>query len=197
MDKTPRKMSKPNIGKGDYGFTDFIGTAIAHKSSWQAEACGTIDELNSFIGECVARNSNAQIVSDLTDISKNLFTLGADVASSMMTEKKLPGITTAHVHHLEELIIKYEENLPVIHSFILPLGPISVTALHQARTVCRRTERLMVRYLVEQKTEQKEDATNPLTLAYLNRLSDVLFAMARFVLKENNQPEIYWTRNDA
>lgn len=188
-----KKIFKPGIGKGDYGFTDFIGTAVSYKSSWQAEACGTIDELNTFIGEAYARNTNERLRADLLRISKDLFILGTDVATTIMSEKGLPRITTKHVHHLEELIVNYELLLSPIRHFVIPVGPPTVTILNQARSVCRRAERQMVHFLKDKKKGHK---TNPLTLAYLNRLGDLLFSMARFVMKETKTPEIYWSREN-
>jgi cob(I)alamin adenosyltransferase len=189
------KPFKPKIGKGDYGFTDFIGTAVGYKSSWQAEACGTVDELNTLIGEAHTRIANAEIKGVLLKISKDLFVLGADIATSIITEKNIPRITTKHVHRIEELIVEYELVLSPIRHFIIPMGPPSVTILNQARSVCRRAERQMVRFLKDDR--RKADKINPLTLAYLNRLGDLLFSMARFVMKESGTPEIYWSREDA
>ena len=187
---------KPNIGKGDYGFTDFIGTAVGYKSSWQAEACGTVDELNTLIGEAHARIENAEIKGVLMKISKDLFILGADIATAIMSEKgNIPRITTRHVHRIEEWIVQYELFLSPIRHFIIPMGPPSVTILNQARAVCRRAERQMVRFLKDD--PRKADKINALTLAYLNRLGDLMFSMARFVMKESGTPEIYWSREDA
>jgi cob(I)alamin adenosyltransferase len=194
--KKKKKPFKPKIGKGDYGFTDFIGTAVGYKSSWQAEACGTVDELNTLIGEAHARIENAEVKRVLMKISKELFVLGADIATSIMTEKDhLPRITTARVHRIEELIVQYELFLSPIRNFVLPMGPPSVTILNQARAVCRRAERQMVRFLKDDSRKAKQ--INPLTLAYLNRLGDLLFSMARFMMKESGTPEIYWSREDA
>ncbi|OGR54331.1 MAG: ATP:cob(I)alamin adenosyltransferase [Elusimicrobia bacterium RIFCSPLOWO2_02_FULL_39_32] len=186
------KLSKPNIGKGDYGSTEFIGTAVAYKSSWQAEACGTVDELNAMIGEAYTRIQQAKVKSDLLRIAKDLFILGTDIANTRMSKKDLPRITTRHIHHIEELIIKYEKSLKRIHHFIVPIGPPSFTILQQARAVCRRAERQLVKFMKSDKTDIKN---NPLTLAYLNRLGDLFFEMARFILKESDFPEIYWSRD--
>ena len=189
-----KRPSKPNIGKGDFGFTGFIGAAVAYKSSWQAEACGTVDELNTVIGEAHARNRHPEVRAALVQVSKDLFSLGADIATTLTGQTKLPQITTAHVHRLEDTIVHFEENLPPLKTFILPIGPAEYTILHHARTVCRRSERQMVRFLKDRK---KSERANPLTLAYLNRLSDVLFTLARFVLQESGAPAISWTRADA
>ena len=190
------KPFKPAMGKGDYGFTDFIGTAVGYKSSWQAETCGTIDELNTLIGEAHTRNREEGVRSDLMKISKDLFILGTDVATTIMTEKNnLPRITTKHVHRIEDLILRYELLMSPIRHFIIPMGPPSVTILNQARSVTRRAERQMVRFLRED--HRKSLRINPLTLAYLNRLGDLLFAMARYVLKQSGEKEIYWSREDA
>jgi len=188
------KPFKPRMGKGDFGFTEFIGTAVSYKSSWQAETCGTIDELNTLIGEAFARIESAEIRPVLLNISKDLFVLGTDVATTIMTEKNLPRITTKHVHRIEDWILQYELLLSPIRNFVIPIGPPTVTVLNLARAVCRRAERQMVRFL---RDSRKIEKINPLTLAYLNRLGDLLFAMARFVQKQSGTEEIYWSREDA
>ena len=187
------KPYKSEIGKGDYGSTEFIGTAVAYKSSWQAEACGTVDELNAIVGEAYSRIQNARIKEILLKISKDLFILGTDVANTRMSKKDLPRITTDHIHHREELIVEFEKRITRIHHFVVPIGPFSYTITNHARTVCRRAERQLVKYMKSDKTDSKN---NPLTLAYLNRLGDLLFAIARYLLKESDSPEIYWSRNE-
>ncbi len=188
------KPTKPRIGKGDYGSTDFIGTAVAYKSSWQAEACGTVDELNAMIGEASNRIHNAHIKSALLEIMKDLFILGADIANTKMEKRDLPHIMTKHIHHLENLMIHYEKSLNPIHHFLIPVGPPSFTAIHLARAICRRAERQLVKFFKGTKDEKKY---NPLTLAYLNRLGDLFFVMGRLLLQEENSPEISWSRKDA
>lgn len=191
--KTQKKINH-KIKKGDYGFTGYIDLAIAYKSSWQAEACGTVDELNTFIGEAHSRIKNETIRADLLKISKDLFILGANIATSLTKNSNVPQINTRHIHKLEEKIVQYELLLSPLRHFIIPIGPPSVTILHQARAICRRAERDMVQFL---KDKNKQNKINPLTLAYLNRLSDLLFSMSRFILKEDNYPEMIWSRENA
>lgn len=187
------KPQKPKIGKGDYGSTDFIGTAVAYKSSWQAEACGTVDELNAMIGEASNRIQNAKIKSVLLQISKDLFVLGTDIANSKMVKNGLPHIRSKHIHILEDLIVDFEKSLNKIHHFLIPMGPPSFTAIHLARAICRRAERQLVKFMKGTKDEKRY---NPLTLAYLNRLGDLFFVIGRVLLQEENSPEIYWSRKD-
>ncbi len=190
-----RKPFKPKMGKGDFGFTEFIGSAVTYKSSWQAETCGTIDELNTLIGEAHARIEDPDTRAVLISISKDLFVLGTDVATTIMTEtENLPRITTKHVHRIEDLILQHELLLSPIRNFIIPIGPPTVTILNQSRAVCRRAERQMVRFLKED--SRKVEKINPLTLAYLNRLGDLLFSMARYVMRKSDSPETYWSRED-
>lgn len=186
-------ISKPNIGKGDYGFTDFIGTAVAYKSSWQAEACGSVDELNTFIGEAHARTRDASVKKILMQISRDLFVLGTDIANTMMTNRALPRITPEHIHQIEDWILHFEKPLKPIRHFVLPVGPPQVTVLHQARAVCRRAERQMVKFVKDSKKQAK---VNPLTLAYLNRLGDLLFTLSRAITQKLHQKEVFWSRAD-
>ena len=188
------KPFKPKIGKGDYGSTDFIGSAVGYKSSWQAEACGTVDELNAMVGESCNRIQNAFIKSVLLQISKELFILGTDIANTKMSAKDLPHIHSEHIHHLEDLIVHFEKTLAPLHNFLIPMGPPSFTSIHLARAICRRAERQLVKFMKGTKDEKKY---NPLTLAYLNRLGDLFFTIGRVLLREANAPEICWSRKDT
>ncbi len=187
------KIRKPGIGKGDYGFTDFIGTAVAYKSSWQAEACGSVDELNTFVGDAHARIRDAAIRKVLIQISRDLFVLGTDIANTMMSSRAMPRVTTAHVHQIEDWILHFEKGLAPIRNFVLPIGPPQVTVLNQTRAVCRRAERQMVRFVKDQKNDKK---VNPLTLAYLNRLGDLLFTLSRHTARKLRQKDVFWSRAD-
>lgn len=184
------RPSKPNIGKGDWGFTDMIGIEAAYKGSSQAEACGSADELNAAVGECHCRIRDARVRRVLYAISCDLFVLGADLANSTIANKTLPRITAEHVRRVEYWIVEFERGLPPIRNFILPIASPAPCALNFARAVCRRAERQAVRYLLE-----KRDEANPLTLAYLNRLGDLFFTLGRAVMARSGEPETYWSRD--
>lgn len=181
------------MGKGDYGFTDFIGTAVAYKSSWQAEACGSVDELNAFLGEAWTRIQNEEIRGILFEISEDLFALGANIANTMMSKPMEPCITPFHVHRIEDRLSDFQNRVNAIRHFVVPIGPPEVTILNISRSVCRRAERQMVKFM---KDRRYHDHVNPLILAYLNRLGDLLFTLARFMSKEKKAKEIFWSRKN-
>lgn len=160
---------KPNIGKGDKGETDLLGKRIS-KCDCRVEACGSIDELNSFIGLIRSTLQNRDIDSLLEKIQSDLFLLGSDLIS------KQTKISEANVKFLERMIEQYEIGLPTLKGFVLPAGSQTASLLHVARTVCRRAERNIVAL-------SKKRKINPKAIAYVNRLSDLLFTLARVVNK--------------
>lgn len=169
---------KPSIGRGDKGQTDFRGKRIS-KSEVGLEAIGTIDSLNSFIGLTRATNKDKEINSILEKIQDDLFTLGADLATGKSR------ISSEHVKSLENTLEKVERELKPLTKFILPTGCQTAALLHVARTVCRRAERTLV-------TLAKEEEIGDYAVPYLNRLSDLLFALARLANKRSNVKESEW-----
>jgi len=167
------------------------------KSDSRISAYGTVDELNAVIG--LARSflsggdngadsvgEPANVDQMLGDIQVELFVLGADLATPSDAKVDVPRIEANQVEQLEKNIDHLEEKLPSLTKFILPGGSPAGAALHTARTVCRRAERLVVEL-------QQEDSIGPDSLTYLNRLSDFLFVASRFINRSAGQEEETWT----
>jgi len=171
---------------GDSGTTGLIGGTRVPKHHIRIEAYGTVDELNAYIGmlcdHLVINNS----LETLREIQDRLFTIGSLLASDPEKSKmKLPQLQPSDAELLETEIDRMNETLPELKAFILPGGHPSASWCHIARCVCRRCERL-VTHLTE------SSAVDPMILIYLNRLSDYLFVLARFVLFEKGISEIAW-----
>lgn len=174
---------------GDTGETSLFGGQRVAKDAIRVEAYGTVDELNAILGLARAKIANAELQSLLAELQAQLFDLGADLATPLEgkrpSKRAVPRITPDQVASLEGLIDKFEAELESLRSFILPGGAEGAAILHFARTVCRRAERRSV-------SLSKQEMINPEVLKYLNRLSDLLFVMARLVNKRLNQPERFW-----
>lgn len=168
---------------GDSGETGLVGNRRVSKADTRMHAIGTVDELNALLGVVLAeRTLSDTMKSGLTRIQNKLFTLGADLATPDAV-MKVPRITPEHVRELEEWITALESTLPPLSAFILPGGSRAGSLLHHARTVCRRAERHVVALA-------KEELTNVHAQIYLNRLSDLLFLLARTVNRENGVGEV-------
>lgn len=174
------RISKVVTKTGDGGHTALIGGQRVSKGSLRVSAYGEVDELNSVLGLAVAHLSDKDCVSILQEIQHRLFTLGADLASPEGV--KVPRIETTHVDRLEEMMEGLMDELPPLEEFILPGGGPGGATLHLARTVARRCERTVV--LLNEQVE-----INPTSVIYLNRLSDLLFVLARIANKRENRPE--------
>ena len=175
--------------KGDKGKTQLLGGSIVDKDHVKLECYGTIDELNSFIGNIYDQDLKQFHKVILLNIQNQLFNLGSVISFDGIKDKiKLPNITTKNIEMLEKEIDKMEESLPMLKNFILPSGHPTTSKCHIARTVCRRAERNLV-------TLSKTSEIDNLHLQYLNRLSDYLFVLSRAVLKENNAEEIEWEKD--
>ncbi|MBI4534898.1 MAG: cob(I)yrinic acid a,c-diamide adenosyltransferase, partial [Ignavibacteriae bacterium] len=156
------------------------------KDALRIEAYGTVDELNSVLGIVRADNVNAEIDRILADVQNNLFDLGADLATPRSSEKEsVRRIDPRDAKPLEDTIDRLEAKLPPLRSFILPGGLPVAARLHFARTVCRRAERAVVRL------SRNEDIGEAIPV-YLNRLSDLLFVLARYANHVSNVPETKW-----
>lgn len=171
---------------GDKGDTSLFGGQRVPKDALRIEAYGTVDELNSVLGIVRADNKNQQIDSILVRIQNDLFDLGADLATPRSAGMKhIKRIDSKDSEHLEKSIDMLEGHLKPLKSFILPGGSPVAARLHFTRTVCRRTERTVVRL------SRNEDIGDGIVI-YLNRLSDLLFVMARYANHAANVPEIKW-----
>lgn len=173
---------------GDAGHTSLIGGTKVPKSHLRIESYGTVDELNSYIGLCNDHITDTAVNSMLKEIQDRLFTIGSSLACDPDKEPamKIPDLKDSDVALLEQTIDKMNEVLPAMKSFILPGGHPAVSHLHVARCVCRRAERNCV-YLKENQL-----FVDDLVLKYLNRLSDYLFVLARYVGHQLNAQEIPW-----
>ena len=173
---------------GDKGKTSLIGGTKVLKSDLRIETYGTIDELNSWIGLINDFINDFSANTLLKEIQDRLFTIGSSLACDPEKETKLliPDLHEHDITRLENEIDTMNEILPEMKHFILPGGHSSVSVTHIARCVCRRAERYCVNL------EAHDGHVEPLIIKYLNRLSDYLFVLARYVGKINNAPEITW-----
>lgn len=171
---------------GDKGETGLFGGRRVSKDSLRIEAYGTVDELNSVIGLCRSMNTVKEIDSILEEIQHDLFTLGADMSTPLDSGNlSLKRIHINDVSRLERHIDSIDATLELLKNFILPGGSRSAALLHFARTVCRRAERLTVRL-------NQSESIGEQPIVYLNRLSDLLFVLARRVNALSNTPETKW-----
>jgi len=162
---------------GDLGKTSLIGGTKVAKSHIRIESYGTVDELNSYIGLVSDHFNDEPSKIILKEIQDRLFTIGSSLACDPDKEPlmKIPDLKEEDIELLELQIDKMNDSLPVMKSFILPGGHIAVSTTHIARCVCRRAERLCVNM------QQHDLFVEPLVIKYLNRLSDYLFVLARYV----------------
>jgi cob(I)alamin adenosyltransferase len=173
---------------GDLGKTSLIGGTRVPKSHLRIESYGTIDELNSFIGFLYDQLSDESSKRTLREIQDRLFTIGSSLASDPEKEPKmkLPDLKEEDIHLLETAIDEMNKVLKPMKSFILPGGSMAVSSAHLARCVCRRAERSCVNML------EHEMFVDPLVVKYLNRLSDHLFVLARYIAHLTGVSEIEW-----
>jgi cob(I)alamin adenosyltransferase len=176
---------------GDLGETALYGGKRLSKSDIKIESYGTVDELNAAIGVVVALLNEKKMLPDvaqqLITIQSRLFDLGTHLAAQ--TEKRnliLPDINETHIEQLEIQIDKWEETLPPLKNFILPGGSLIASHTHIARTVCRRAERQAVLLHLQ-------EPVLPVIIKYLNRLSDYLFVLARYLNHTLHTEEILWS----
>lgn len=171
---------------GDDGTTGLFGGARVKKASSRVEAYGTVDELNAVLGvaRALGLSKPAEIV--LAEVQIDLFTLGAELATVPGKEEKLPMklLTMAHAEKLEHAIDAAEEGLTALQNFVLPGGSAQAAHLHHARTVCRRAERAVL--AIDDASPRSE------VVVYLNRLSDLLFTLARRENHERGVPDVPW-----
>lgn len=172
---------------GDDGTTALASGARIPKDSLRIEAYGTVDELNSCIGVCVAAGIDSSMRPPFFVIQQVLFNLGSDLAMTEEDKKRwpVPQVTADHVTQLEAWIDQWNETLEPLKSFILPGGDLAAAQLHVARTVCRRAERVAIAL---GRTEPIGEQVIP----YLNRLSDLLFVAARYHCHLKGQPDVLW-----
>ncbi len=174
---------------GDKGETGLYGADRVPKDHPRVEAYGTVDEANSAIGiaRAALSSNHTDLQADLEYLQNALFDLGADLATRPggPYEKNLARMDSSDVEKLEQLIDHYQAEAPEFSGFVHPAGHPASAALHLARTITRRAERGVVRLL-------REEEANLEVMRYLNRLSDLLFTLARVVNKREGFSEEKW-----
>jgi cob(I)alamin adenosyltransferase len=177
------RLSRIVTRTGDAGSTGLGDGSRVAKDDPRIEAIGTVDELNSTLGVVLTEPLPDDVRALLTDIQHDLFDLGGELS--------IPGHTAigdTHVQRLEDAVEHYNASLPMLKEFILPGGTRAAAHMHVARTVCRRAERRMV---AMGPTGDKPAQAR----VYLNRLSDLLFVLARTLNRAADAPDVMWQKN--
>jgi cob(I)alamin adenosyltransferase len=172
---------------GDTGETSLFDKTRVSKADPRVDAYGEVDELNACLGAARAAGVDADIAALLEHLQKDLFAVGArlaDPTSRIASRVVKASVADDDVARLEEAIDRLEETLPALRRFILPGGAPAGALLHLARTVCRRAERRVIAL--------GPAAVDPIVIVYLNRLSDLIFVMARAVNQRAGVPETEW-----
>ena len=172
---------------GDSGETSLFDNTRVSKADSRVDAYGEVDELNACLGAARAAGIGSDLAASLESIQKDLFALGArlaDPSARIASRVTKAAITEDAVGRLEQLIDQLEAETPPLRSFILPGGSLGGALLHLARTVCRRAERRVVAL--------GSNVVDRVLIVYLNRLSDLLFVMARAVNNRAGEPEVEW-----
>ncbi|MDX1569029.1 MAG: cob(I)yrinic acid a,c-diamide adenosyltransferase [Xanthomonadales bacterium] len=177
------RLSKIYTRTGDAGTTGLgDGTRVA-KDDLRVDAYGTVDEANSAVGMVLAHSDDEAVNDCLTDVQHDLFDLGGELC--------MPGhraIEAAHIDRLENRLDDFNAELPPLKEFVLPAGGPAASAAHLARTICRRAERRVVSLAADAEI-------NPDAVRYLNRLSDLLFVIARRLARATGQGEVLWQQD--
>jgi cob(I)alamin adenosyltransferase len=190
------RITKVYTRTGDKGFTKLVGGKKVAKDAARIESYGTLDELNSVLGLARVFNDDlkdrlpaAQRLDDIfRRLQNELFDLGSELATPPdFSYEGMFTVGDAEVKTLERLIDELQKDLAPLNSFILPGGGKVSGFLHQARTVCRRAERDILRLM-------REESISEWPLKYVNRLSDLLFVLSRWVSKNLGEPEYLWER---
>ncbi|MHB8623012.1 MAG: cob(I)yrinic acid a,c-diamide adenosyltransferase [Sulfuricaulis sp.] len=174
------RLTKIYTRTGDDGTTGLGDGSRVRKTSQLIEALGAVDELNSVVGVLLAHDLSEEIRAVLTDIQHDLFDLGGELS--------IPGritVSEKQVIRLETTLDKFNADLPPLKEFILPGGSEAAALCHLARTVCRRAERCAI-HIMEKET------VNSVATKYLNRLSDLLFVLARALNAYAGRPDVLW-----
>jgi cob(I)alamin adenosyltransferase len=173
---------------GDKGSTALIGGTRVSKDHIRIEAYGTVDELNSYLGFINDSLQDLKINKWILEIQDRLFTIGSSLATDpeKNPKMKLPDLRVTDVEWLENNIDEMDNELPTMKSFILPGGHPAASITHIARCICRRAERHCVHM------QNSNEFVDALVLQYLNRLSDFLFVLARYIVHIKDGKEIPW-----
>jgi len=175
-----KRLTRIYTRTGDAGTTGLADGSRLTKDAPRIEAIGEVDELNSTIGVLLAEDLPAAVRDCLSGVQHDLFDLGGELS--------VPGhaiMTAAHSKRLEDALDAFNAKLPALKEFILPGGSRAASLAHVARTVCRRAERALVAL-------SRTEALAPPLLQYLNRLSDLLFVLARTLNRHAGGDDVYW-----
>jgi cob(I)alamin adenosyltransferase len=174
---------------GDDGSTALFGGGRVPKAALRVEAYGTVDELNAMVGWAVTQVADETIRMRLELFQHDLFTLGSDLATppaeAPRERPETPGLPVGRIAEMEAWMDEATSELPELRAFILPGGSAGAAALHMARTVARRAERIVVALM-------SDEEVNGLVVRYLNRLSDVLFTFARLENHRAGIADVEW-----
>ena len=179
---------------GDQGKTTFFGCGLVQKNDPRIETFGALDEVNCVIGVTLCFIEDEKLRATLDKVQHDLFQLGSDIAGIALKEQTLPKITVQHVTEIEKIIDEYHEKLGIPKTFILPGGTVSSSFLHLCRATIRRAERTIVGL------QQHVSNLNPEVIRYINRLSDLMFMLARHANNElgvKEQQPIYKYMNQS
>lgn len=183
------KKSSIYTRTGDKGTTALIGNSRVPKFDDRIEAYGTLDELKSYLGLLYDLLEIPDLKAEMLDIINYIFVAESHIASE--TEdflRRMPEFKSDWIQLLEIRIDKMDEELPELKSFVLPCGNSTSSHIHIARTICRRAERSLIRC-------SKNYFTEDIIIQFINRLSDYLFVLARYILHKNGQNDIIWKTN--
>ena len=178
------RLTKIYTRTGDAGDTGRADGARVSKDDASIHAQGDIDELNSIIGLLAAKTDDPDLAALIDHIQHDLFNIGAELSISH------PYISESDVSFLEQQLDHYNAQLPPLKEFILPGGGEAAALCHVARAVCRRAERGLVAL-------NRQQAVGSAMLAYINRLSDLLFVLARVLTRHAGEDEVYWRSDHA
>ena len=174
------RLSKISTRTGDNGSTGLGDGSRTGKDSPRIASLGDVDELNSFVGLLLCEDMPADLREELVTIQHDLFDLGGELC--------IPGyqmIKEEHVERLDALLAKYNATLPALQEFILPAGSRAASLAHVCRTVCRRAERAIV-------TLGKAETIHDHPRQYVNRLSDLMFVLARVLNRYAGGSDVLW-----
>jgi cob(I)alamin adenosyltransferase len=171
--------------RGDAGETDLFGAGRVAKDAPRVEAYGDVDEANAAVGVALSASPHADVRALGQRIQEELFTLGASLAAPDPERRAMQGLDAEAVVRLEAAVDAFEKELPPLERFILPGGTAAAAAFHAARTVCRRAERRVVAL-------HRSEPIEPEALRYLNRLSDLLFVLARVENRRAGVADVEW-----
>ena len=188
-------MAKIYTRTGDEGETSLLGGRRVRKDDLRIEAIGSVDEVNAALGVVRMELGRSDVIPENLDqevgeIQHRLFDLGAELAVPSGGETRPGALGEAHVAQLESLIDRYEAELEPLRAFILPGGTPAASQLHVARCDCRRCERRLVQLTAVEPVRSE-------VLQYVNRLSDLLFVLARAVNRANRVADVIWEQGTA